>query len=77
MQKQKQGKMGLSRLSMAYKGPRYLANKFKGALLDDIKMRRKNENKDKIDVSDFNIIEDEGKIIEVFLNKFLILKVIV
>jgi hypothetical protein len=73
MQKQKQGKMGLSRLSMASKGPIDLANKFKGALLDDIQMRIKNENKDEVDVNDFRIIEDEGKIIEAFLNKFLIL----
>ena len=73
MQKQKQGKMGLSRLSMASKGPIDLANKFKGALLDDIQMRIKNENKDQVDVNDFRIIEDEGKIIEAFLNKFLIL----
>lgn len=36
-------------------------------------MRIKNEIKDDIDISEYKIIEDEGKIIEAFLNKFLIL----
>ena len=63
----------MNRLSMVEKGPIDLANKFKGALLDDIQMRIKNENKDDIDFSEMKLLEDEGKIVEAFLNKFIIM----
>lgn len=36
-------------------------------------MRIKNENKDDIDYSEIKLIEDEGKIVEEFLNKFIIM----
>jgi len=73
IQKQKQNKLAMNRLSMVEKGPIDLANKFKGALLDDIQMRIKNENKDDIDFSEMKLLEDEGKIVEAFLNKFIIM----
>lgn len=64
--------MGLNRLDTTYKGPIDLTNKLKASMLDQIH-NKINENMEGLDYSDLQIIEDEAKVIEEFLNKFIIM----